>query len=252
MAAIAPRPARLLRTDSRGVPTAEEERALFDRLRAGDRSARDELAERNLGLVAAQVARLRIRPDQADDLIQEGSLGLLTAIDRFDPSRGCRLSTYAVPWIRQRVLLYLAMNAHLVRLPAWISRDGGDADHGDRRIAGAAARVRRGIASLDARPGPGAGAPRADQLADARPAPDDELAEAEARSATLALLDGLPGKERAVILDRYLAGGPDARRLAPLAAVGRRVGVTAERVRQLEMQALGRLRARAVDLEPAP
>jgi RNA polymerase sigma factor (sigma-70 family) len=67
--------------------------------RAGDRNARDELVRESLRLVALRAHHLGLRGEDLDEAMQSGSLGLIAAVDRFDPGRGCRLSTYAWPWI---------------------------------------------------------------------------------------------------------------------------------------------------------
>ena len=67
--------------------------------RAGDRGARDDLVRESLRLVALRAHHLGLRGDALDEAMQSGTLGLIAAVDRFDPSRGCRLATYAWPWI---------------------------------------------------------------------------------------------------------------------------------------------------------
>lgn len=81
--------------------TADEEIALAIRIRAGDRAARDQFIEANVRLVR-HLAR-RHRPGNAEDAAQDGMIGLIAAVDRFDPGRGCRFSTMASPWIRNAI-----------------------------------------------------------------------------------------------------------------------------------------------------
>lgn len=78
---------------------ADRERSLARSARAGDREARDDLVRESLRLVALRAHHLGIRGDALDEAMQSGTLGLIAAVDRFDPERGCRLATYAWPWI---------------------------------------------------------------------------------------------------------------------------------------------------------
>ena len=80
-----------------------EERRLIERAQAGDDRARERLVEANMRLVYSVARRYRCRSLTLDDLVQEGAIGLLLAIDRFDMSQGCRLATYATHWIRQSI-----------------------------------------------------------------------------------------------------------------------------------------------------
>ncbi|MBX5463929.1 MAG: sigma-70 family RNA polymerase sigma factor [Clostridia bacterium] len=97
-----------------GGPGAEEERRdLFRRLRAGDRAARERLVELNLPLVRSLVERLPASREEREDLLQAGVIGLLKAIDGFDPERGTRFSTYAVPAILGELRAYLRSTAAL-------------------------------------------------------------------------------------------------------------------------------------------
>src|SRR5690242_162280 len=83
--------------------TADEERALFARMAAGDTSARDELVTCNMRMVAKIAMKYRARGMEFDDLISEGVIGMLQAIAKFDPARDLKFSTYATWWIRQAV-----------------------------------------------------------------------------------------------------------------------------------------------------
>lgn len=78
---------------------ADQEQMLARAARAGDRTARAELVSASLRLVALRARSLGLRGDALDEAVQSGTLGLIAAIDRFDPDRGCRLATYAWPWI---------------------------------------------------------------------------------------------------------------------------------------------------------
>lgn len=101
--------------------TAEQEVELAHRIAQGDRTARQELAEANLRLVV-KIARKFHHPDLTlADLVQEGNLGLLEAVEKFDPSKGCRFSTYACWWIRQAVTRAIANKGRTIRLPVHVN-----------------------------------------------------------------------------------------------------------------------------------
>ena len=106
------------RIATRSPRRAVEERRLFDRYRRdGDRAARDALVERFLPLAHYLARRYRGGGDHTDDLIQVASLGLLKAIDRFDPDRGIAFSSYAVPTILGEIKRYFRDKGWAVRVP---------------------------------------------------------------------------------------------------------------------------------------
>jgi RNA polymerase primary sigma factor len=92
--------------------------------RSGDEAAREKLIERNLRLVVSAAKRYRGRGMPFEDLIQEGNVGLMRAVERFDPERGFRFSTYATWWIRQAIGRAVANKARMIRLPVQRSRGG--------------------------------------------------------------------------------------------------------------------------------
>jgi RNA polymerase primary sigma factor len=155
---------------------------------------------------------------EREDLWQAGAIGLLRAIELFDPSRGVAFPTYAIPWIRQAVGRLIANHASSVRLPVHLQRA--------RWRQGCSVRAR--VASLDA--------PLASvedgTLHDVLPAPEHDPA---ARADAEALLAGLTEKERRVLRLRFFGG-------ERLVDVGGELGVTRERARQIEQGALARLR----------
>ncbi|MAZ44699.1 MAG: RNA polymerase sigma factor RpoS [Legionellales bacterium] len=97
--------------------TAKEEITLANRIAQGDQDARDELIERNLRLVIKVARSYRYRGLALGDLIDEGNLGLIHAVEKFDPKKGCRFSTYATWWIRESIERALMNNARTIRLP---------------------------------------------------------------------------------------------------------------------------------------
>ncbi len=97
--------------------TADEERATAVRMRAGEFAARQEMIQRNLRLVVSIAKRYAKRGLPLLDLIEEGNLGLMHALEKFEPERGFRFSTYATWWIRQAVERAVMNQARTIRLP---------------------------------------------------------------------------------------------------------------------------------------
>ncbi len=100
---------------------AEEERDLGRRVQQGDLQARQALAEANLRLVVKIARQFRFAKFSLSDLVQEGNLGLLEAVEKFDPDKGCRFSTYACWWIRQAITRAIANKGRTIRLPVHIN-----------------------------------------------------------------------------------------------------------------------------------
>ena len=109
---------RLLRPRPGHVLRAEEERELARRIAAGDAEARDVLIEANLRLVVAMARRYQGLGLSFPDLVQEGTVGLIQAVDRYDWHRGRRFSTYAAWWIRQAIRRALTNDSRTIRLPS--------------------------------------------------------------------------------------------------------------------------------------
>ncbi|MDB5307125.1 MAG: polymerase subunit sigma [Gemmataceae bacterium] len=246
--------------------TADEERQLAARIAAGDRAARDHLARANLRLVV-RIARQYAGGGLAlEDLIAEGNLGLMRAVEGFDPAAGTRFCTYAAYWVKQSIRVALNKSGHAVRLPQYmgtllgkwwrtettlrdeLGRDATPPEVADRlglktKQTRAVAQAQKAVAFR--RPGVGAGAEDVDLaelLPDGRvPAPDDHLAGADEVRAAVGLLDRLGKREAMVLRLRFGLGGGDP---ATLREVGDRLGVTRERARQIERDALASLRDR--------
>lgn len=245
--------------------TRREEQELFaDYARSGDRKIEARLVESQLGLVGQMARAHHLKGVDRRDLFQEGALGLVYAIRRFDPSRGVRLSTYAAHWIRAFQFRFLLANYRLVRV--------GTTD-AQRRIFFrlAALRARLSAAGIEATPERVAGILGVDtrtvQTTQARldagdlsldaPAPDGETARVARMAAS-----GLPADE--ALADDELAGivrverdryrqslSPRRRQLfdarwvgderPTLKEMGERLGVSRERARQLEQKMLSEL-----------
>ncbi|MBS1704902.1 MAG: RNA polymerase sigma factor RpoD/SigA [Armatimonadetes bacterium] len=104
----------------RKLLSGEEERALAVQAQSGDLEARNALIEANLRLVVSQAKKFTGRGLGLQDLIQEGNLGLIHAVEKFDPSRGFRFSTYAIWWIRQAISRALASKVTAIRVPTYL------------------------------------------------------------------------------------------------------------------------------------
>ena len=243
--------------------TPEEEQELARRVQAGDAEAERRLTEGNLRLVVRVARRYLNRGLSLLDLIEEGNLGLLHAVKKFQPGRGTRFSTYAVWWIRQAVARALANQARTIRLPVHIELLLGRfakkkteltqllgrvptteeiakaLDHPLEEIEHIERMSQRPV-SLDAPPVPGSSGSIEDTVKDLDPLPDAGLGAAlRAREDLADVLRDLPDSERDVLGWRFGLSGEEP---MTLEAIGRKLGVTRERVRQIEGAALGRLR----------
>jgi RNA polymerase sigma-32 factor len=247
-----------------------EEQELFRRLRQGDRAAATKLVTSHLRFVLHIAKRYNNHGHPLADLIQEGTVGLLEAVKRFNPDRDVQLSTYAMWWIRAAIQDYVVRSRSLVkigttaaqkslffnlrrRIGELVDGDGlnedfakGLADRFNTSVADVmnfARRIARPDLSLDATfPDSDGRPPGIDQLQDETPTPEDTLvAESERRLWLEWLgraLSGLPPRELLIIRRRFLTDKAPSR-----AALGMELGLSKERVRQLEVRALAQLKA---------
>jgi RNA polymerase primary sigma factor len=250
--------------------SAAEECALARRIERGDLRARERMIEANLLLVVSVAKRYRNPGIPLADLVQEGTIGLIRAVEKFDHRRGNRFSTYAVYWIRQHVARAAAEKSRLVRLPATanarlmrlqrLERDlRAQSGRAPTSAELAAAldlptaevehllRVAAPVASLD-EPAGESGAPLGAALADGGAHDPLEALGIEA-GFVAALLDVLSPRQREVIERRFGLAGHD---VASPAEIARMLGVTRSRVHQLESEALHRMHRhlRPRDLPP--
>lgn len=247
--------------------SAEEEHATAVAARAGDFEARQRMIERNLRLVVSIAKNYTGRGLPMVDLIEEGNLGLMHAITKFEPERGFRFSTYASWWIRQGVERALMHQARLIRLPVHVVRElnqvlrmrrkleaeaGDGASVGVDEIAAALGRPADEVASLlhlaeqptslDAPTDGEAGGSMLELVADEHAVdPLGRQLDAESRQLLESGLAGLSAREREVLVTRYGLHGREPQTLDTLAE---QLKLTRERVRQIQQEALIKLKRR--------
>jgi RNA polymerase primary sigma factor len=242
--------------------TAAEEVALAKRIERGDTQAKESLVNSNLRLVVSIAKRYRNQGVPFLDLIQEGSLGLIRAAEKFDWRRGYKFSTYATWWVRQAVQRAVQNQAATIRLPLHVGErrqkvsSAGrklTAEHGRepsrdelaaatglslRQVAEALDAVRDTV-SLNLSVGEDGEIELGDMLEDRTAAdPSDTVEQLLRGEQARRMLATLPERERRILeLHFGLYNDPQS-----LEAIGRKIGLTRERVRQLEHEALARLR----------
>ena len=242
--------------------SASEEIGLAKQIQRGDRRAKQQMIESNLRLVSGIARSYRASPVPYEDLVQEGTVGLIQAVERFDYGRGLRFSTYAGWWIRRSMLDAIA-DAQVIRIPAKAKRHLAAIRRAEaelkrtepRRASDAAIAERTGLSAVTVQSLRGAArvtasldqatdkdaTPLGEVIADDRiAAPSDFTIAAEDRREIAAMLRLLPERHRQVVVRRY---GLDGHRVETHQEIGACLGVGEERSRQIEREALRRLRA---------
>jgi RNA polymerase primary sigma factor len=250
----------------------KEESSLWKKAKKGDASARERLLQMHLRLVVPTAKRFCRRGTELMDLIEEGNLGLLQAIDKFDPSKGYRFSTYAIHWIEQYIRRAVEEQSGTIKIPshAWDNlRQWGKTWDAMKEKLGreptlkemalkmniSARQVRSILDTLSA-------AYSVDSLSSAvneedditlediltdsgKGNPDNLLTNSSSNKELLKILDAMPPRDKEILVMRY---GIRSEEIMTLSEVSKKLGISRERVRQIEERAVRNVRKRAEEL----
>ena len=242
--------------------TADDEQQLAIRIGQGDSQARDRMVRANLRLVVNIARGYTGKGLGLQDLIEEGNLGLLRAVEGFDPAMGTRFSTYASYWIKQSIKRALINTAKTIRIPAYmvellskwrrasarLTEELGRTPTPEEvaRVLGLPSKklpiIKKAIRIYNSTPQTDqaeAGWSLGEMVTDERAKnPEDEMLESDVLAQVMGLLDNMDSREATVLRMRF---GLDDHEPRTLKEIGESLGLTRERVRQIETEALGKL-----------
>lgn len=239
----------------------DEEYRLAVLAKKGDSYARNRLVESNLRFVVSIAKQYQNRGLPLSDLISEGNIGLLTAMDKFEPEKGYHFISYAVWWIRQSILKAIGEKSRMIRLPMNRTADlvqilqaktnleeNGYNDAGIDEIAAECGMTKeqvlevmqmsREVSSLDAPVGAEDDSTFGDFIESDLQKPDDVVMDEALKESVKRILDTLPERERGIIALRF---GLEGKKPMSLKEVGELYHLTKERIRQIEKKVLGQL-----------